>query len=334
MGVGAIASGIGSGLQAVQGIASGISGKGASNKLEQDMQGQNQLYTGMLQGGSNALSGLQKAGQQFANPNLANQVLGKAQGLGGQLSGIANQAAGQLGSVGGYSFDPLKGMLGQTMAEQAAFGDRARATATEQAALAGQQGTSALDAALASRGFSRNSGAAAAGLAQLGAQTQQGLVGLNRDLANQAGQAGLQAAQLDSQNALQFGGLASQYNLGYGQLKDQEAMQAAGLKSDALKTGFDALQGTYQNNYLNPGLQYAGLASGLAGQLTGIGAGGLQGNTDIRAKGLQSAGGGKGAGVGGGASGFQSLGSVLPGKPQATGGGSGIPGGNAVKYIP
>src|SRR5690606_18438469 len=126
---------------------------------------------------------LQTQMQSYDNPQLRDEVLYQAQGLGGKLEGIANTASNQLGAGGGaaaaqqylsgasnfdqFSFDPTQSTLAQTRAFADEMGQTARTLAADQSALGMRQSEDMLDAALAGRGFSRNSGAAAAGLAQL-----------------------------------------------------------------------------------------------------------------------------------------------------------------------
>src|SRR5690606_21643428 len=106
---------------------------------------------------------------------------------------------------------------------------------------------------------------------------------------------------------LALANMASGHQLGMNQLGanvglglQQGALQGAGMLNDAALQGFNALQGTYQQNYLAPQLQLASMLGGLGGQLAGIGASGLAGNTDLMAKGAQQA----GTGFGGALSGF------------------------------
>lgn len=328
MGATAVIGGIGSAINAAQGIGSGIAGKQAGNALEKKLTSQEGVYSQYLNQAGDTLNTLTDQADQFNNPVLRQQVTDQARGLGSQLSDIARSSADQLGRVGAYDFNPVQGTLASTMAAQDAFGARARAQAADQAALSGQASMDALDAALAGRGISRNSGVATSGLAQLAARNQQSMVGLNRDLANQASQSALQAAQFDNQNALQMAQLGSQYNLGRAQLSNQEAVARNDMLSNAANQGFTALANTYQNNYLNPYVQALGLASGLAGQLGSTGMSGLSNAGTIRAEGVKSAGGGKGAGIGSAISGANMLTSNLTPKGGSGpgGGGGGMPG--------
>lgn len=274
----------------------------------------------MVDNMTGVLSNMQGALGQYQNPQMAADVTNGAYQLGNTLQQNASIGASQIGQGGGaqiaqnalgnqFDFAPVGQQLTQTTQLAQDMAGRARTQAADASALNMRQSEGALDAQLAGRGLSMNSGAAAAGLMGLQQQNALARSQLEGNLANQAGQMGLQAAQLDTSNLLQHQGTASQYNLGMNQLgaqtglalqqlNDQQAIQRTGMLNDAAMGGFNALQGTYAQNYLNPQLQIQSILGALSGQLAGIGAGGLQANTELGARGVQQAGSGKGAALG------------------------------------
>lgn len=312
MGVG---TAIGAGIQGVQAINSGIQGKQAGQRLDNQINQTNQTFNEMVQQGGRAMQNVLNLGQQFQTPDgLPGTILERAQGLGGQLTqnvqNALNPANGadlaRNAAQNAFNFSPVQSHLEQTSALAQQMGDTARTQARDQAALAMSQAGGALDSAMAARGFSRNSGAAAAGMANMLQQQALGMSQLEGQLANQAGQMALQGAQMDTQNQLALANMASSHQLGMNQLGanvglglQQGALQGAGLLNDAALQGFNALQGTYQQNYLAPQLQVGSMLAGLGGQLAGIGASGLAGNTGVMAEGVKTAGSGKGAATGG-----------------------------------
>lgn len=318
MGVGAA---IGAGIQGLQAITSGVQGKNAQRMANQQMQQAQQMYQGLMDRTDQVMGGIQSQLELFGSPGMREQVMNQAMGLPQQLMGYAQDAASQIGGGGGadlaraaldnrFDFDPVRQNLElatQTAQESAA---RARGLAADQAALAQQNSMQALDAAMAARGFSRNSGAAAAALAQLQGQNAMTMAQLESQLADQAGQMALGAAQLDAQNLLQHQGMASQYNLGMNQLgaqtglglqqlHDQQAIQRAGLMSDAALGGFNALQGAYQQNVLAPQMQLQGLLASLAGQGMASGVQGIMNLTDAMRQDAYNANAGAGEALGG-----------------------------------
>lgn len=313
---------IGAGIQGVQAIGSGISGKQAQKKLDAQMQRTNELYSGMADMGAgvmdqlgNTMAGLTGGGSQ------GQRLMDLSSTISDTMVRNAQTSAGQIGQGGGadiarnavgnqFDFQPVQQNLLQATQTAQDAAARARTMAGDQMALGTQQGMQALDAQLAGRGFSRNSGAAAAGLMGLHQQNALASSQLQGQLADQAGNMALQAAQLDTANLLNQQGMASQYNLGMNQLganvgmglqqlNDQQALQRAGLLNDATLAGFNAQQGAYQQNILSPTMQYQSILGGLGGQLAGIAASGLAGNTNLMAGGVQQAGSGKGAALGG-----------------------------------
>lgn len=324
--ISAVAPFIGPAIQGVQAIGSGIGGKQAAKKGDALVQQQQDIYGRMAEGNLGTLDNLMGMMQGYQNPDLANRVLTAAQGLGGTLTGIADTASGQLGAGGymnqagqfdNFSFDPVNSTLAQTREAVTQMGDRARTQASDLAALNARQQEGMLDSALAARGFSRDSGTAAAALAGFGQQAALQRSSLESQLADQAAQAGLQAGQFDASNALQLAGLGSQYNLGMNQLRsntnlalqqlnDQQAMQRAQLQMGAAQSGFDALQGTYSQNYLAPMLSLANNAATVGSYMGGYGQSGMDNLLNYYKQGAQQGGAGQGAGLGGLVSGLTS----------------------------
>jgi len=315
------AAAVGAGLQLGQGIYSGVQGKQAEQRLARQINQQNEIFRGLLDRGTGILDQIGSNLGQFQNPVLMQDVTDAARNLTGNLTQNVQDAMARVGQGGGadlarssieglnYDFGQVGSQLQQASDFARQMGDIARTRARDEAALAMQQGLAAIDSAMAARGFSRNSGAAAAGLAQLGTQQALARSQLEGQLAQQAGQLGLQAAQMDTQNQLALSQMASQFQLGRGQLgaqvgldlqrlNDQNAWMGASLLNDAALSGFNALQSTYQQNYLLPQLQLTNVLGGLAGQLAGIATSGLAANTGIMARGAETAGSGKGAAIG------------------------------------
>lgn len=377
-------TGLGAATQLGQGIASGVKGQQAAQEADRSLNASDQAYRGALQAGTGLFNTLGQTGQSFANPTLQGQILDQAQTGGVALGDIynsgadalgnralANQAAGLLGQGGmegllaamnqaggmqqfqanNFDFSPTQQVTNQTIQSAMDAGQRARDTALEQAAMGFTSGGDALDAALAARGISRNSGVGAAALSQMGAQAGQSLAELNRSIADQTQQAALQGAQLDINSALQMAGLGSNYNLGMNQLglqnvqgqnnllaglatsgqandlaraqglaglqglNDQATLQQTQMRAAGVTDPLGLLQGIYQQNYLNPQMQFANLQTGLAGTLLGGAFSGMDANNRYRLEGAQQAGSGKGAGTAGG---FQGLGNAMDGKNAGT----------------
>lgn len=333
--MGSAAPFIGPAVQLGQGVAAGASGKRAGRAADQRMSQFDQATDAMMGMGQDAAGMMMDAAQNFQNPELANQILSGAQGAAAGLGNIFNNAMGtiqgiqgpQAGQVGlnEFSFDPVQQIRQQAMGDFNQFAGAQRAMAAEQAGRAMTQGAAGVDAAMAASGMSRGSGPAAAAMAQLGAQQGQSMAQLNRDLAAQGQQAGLQAAQFDVGTGLQLGQMGSQYNLGFnqlglgadaqrfgqqlqaGQFGMDQASQAAMMGAQALTSPIDMLQGIYQQNYLQPGMQAMGGLQNMMGQ----GMQAMMGGLELRDQQLQRAGSGKGSGIGGGAAG---IGNAISGK--------------------
>lgn len=282
---------IGPALQAISGIASGVGGKKAAKKGDKVNDARQAMYQQMGQSNIDTANFMRSQVEAFQNPQMAADIEAQARGLGSELMGYAQDAANRLGQGGfmgdarsalsgagnfeDFSFDPARTTMEQARALSDQMGQTARTQASDQTALATRQSVEALDAALAGRGFSRNSGAAAAGMSQLQQQNALARSQLEGELAGQAGQLGLQASQFDIQSALGLADMGSRYNLGMNSLRsqtglgqaqglmglqgmqDQQAMARAGLLSGAATQGLDILQNTYSQNYLAPQMGYA-----------------------------------------------------------------------------
>jgi hypothetical protein len=235
----AIATGLGSALQLGQGMSAKNAGQQAAATGERQLA-ENEAFAGALGQGSMgafdaALGGL---------GNLANGGLREF-----DVGGVANT---------------------QQMAIENAlgFGDRARTTAQEQMALGFNQQSDALDAALASRGLSRNSGVAAGALSGLLGQQGQQMAEFNRGLADQQGNMALQAGQFDAQNALGLGQLGVQQTMGL----NQSQLGALGALG---QFGIGGIGNVLANQQANLGLTSNAVSSAGAGKGAGIGGAGM-----------------------------------------------------------
>lgn len=278
MGVPAAIQGIGAGVQAGQAINSGIKGARAQNQYDADMGQQRDLLGGLVSTGQDMVNQIGTGYQQFNNPNLAGQVLNMGQGAASGVAGVNNATANALGNQGiaGQALAALQGgyqnnvnvpQAGPLMSFQApgmdqynftnpqqmadmftqnalTAGSNARLGAREQLAQQSAQMQGGLNAQLAERGLSANSGAGAQALMQAAMAGNQQMAGLERGIAEMTGQSALQGAQLDAQNLLGLTGMGSQYNLGMNQLGQQSALNQ-----------FNANLGAQQQNF---GQQLAG----------------------------------------------------------------------------
>jgi len=348
---------IGGGLQAGQGISSGIKGAQAQKQLGQQQSAMNETYRGLIEQGQGMFGNLAGQAEGFANPNLSAQILGMAQQGGRDLAGIyggaadalgsqpwANQAAGMFGAPGmdrvgnvrmpglnQFDFQGPQQMAGMMTQQALAAGERARTDARGQFATQTGQFQEGLGAALADMGMGPQSGAAAAAMGQHARGGMEQMAGLERGIADMAGQMTMQGAQLDASNLLNFTGMGSQYNLGMNQIGQQSALGAQGLQAQidqglnqynlgaaqgltglqglqnqtiqqqaALRAAgvtdpLNMLQGVYQQNFLGPQMGMNQMLTGMAGQLLGGGLGGMEMGMDRQANAAASAGSGKGA---------------------------------------
>lgn len=304
---GAIAQGAGVALQAGQAINSGVKGARASRQLGDAQRQQDQMYMDLLGQGQDLLGGVtdrlaQGPQNNVTIPNPGEQMEFTAPGM--------NQ----------YDFGQVGQVADQAVANALAAGDRARAGAREGVAQQTAQFQAGLDTALADRGLSRNSGAAAAALQGNAIAAGQQMAGLERDLANQAQAAGLQGAQFDAQNALAMGQMGSQYNLGMNQLGQQSALNqfnanlAAQQQNYGQQMGNAQLQATIDQAANQYNLGAAGQLGGLVQGLFGAAIPGMEAGLDRRAQGVQQAGAGKGAAIGGASANAMKMGENMGGK--------------------
>lgn len=290
----------------VMSIGSGIKGKQGAKKSEQraNQMGDEALglYRRMGEHNIGTADYLRDQADLYSRPDIGNALMGRSMGIGDLLSEIAQTEAGNIGSgetmrmvqdlltgasganLNEFNFGPMQSAIGaasaagrsaQGKADQA--GELARRNAMAQQAASSALTGTALDAQLAERGMSRDSGAASSALSQFQQQNALTRAGLEGQLADQAaqlglgiGQLGVDAAKADMATAAQMAGIGSQYNLGMNELRNQAGMGAArglldlqglrdnqalaraGLQSGALMDGLNLALGAYGQNYLNP----------------------------------------------------------------------------------
>jgi hypothetical protein len=319
MGAG-IAQGIGAAVNAIGAINAGNAGRQASGAFNAAQGNADNLYGQMAGQGLDLIGELTSGYGQYQNPALAGQIQNRMYGAADGLAnnnratawnlnnqGLAGQAAGMLGGgyqnnvnmpgqgplmqyqapgMDQYDFQGVQSFVGQSVQSAMQAGDRARVGAREN--LAGQSGQmgAGLDAAMADRGMSRDSGAAAGAMSQFGVGATQSMAGLERDISNQVQQAGLMGAQLDSQNALGLAGMGSQYNLGMNDLTQRSGLAAFGANLGAM------------NDHWGQGLSTAQLQAGIdqgannfrLGAATGLsGLQGMQNDVTMAQGGLRNA---------------------------------------------
>lgn len=271
---------IGAGLSAAQGVGSLISGWGAAQRqqgYQNDLAGQadwfnrtgRQEYTDVADKadwlqhhGGNRLAQLQGLTDN-ALGNLPGIYTGAANDLAGQRVGEFNSPGVTTGAftapgMNPYDFTGTQDTLGNVRQQSDAIASRARDTALERSALAFRQGGDSLNAALADRGISADSGVAAGALSDLAYKGAQSQTELERNLADSAAQRAMQAGQFDASNALQMAGLGSQYNLGFNELQQGRALNQfnANLSRDELanRTALQGYQANLAGNQFNAGL--------------------------------------------------------------------------------
>ncbi len=294
-------------------VGSGIKNKQAAKRAEQraNQMGEQALgiYQQFAEGNIGTREYLQDQANQYSNPELGRELTDNALGLAKYLDGISTIEASKLGQ-GGYMGDARTALEGAgnfnqydfsgvgSTREQAldfaqTMGDNARRDARAQMAVANTQANTMLDAQLAQRGLSRDSGAAAVAMSQLGQQNAMSTAQLESALAQQAGQLGLQASQFDISSALQQAQMESGYNLGMNQLtsqtglaqaqglmglqqlSDQQALQRYGMQAEAALQGNAAAQAAYAQNYLNPMMNAQNILGTLASYQGGYAQSGL-----------------------------------------------------------
>lgn len=324
---------IGAAAQVGTGIASGVQGKQAQQRANQMGDQALDMYQQFAEGNIGTREYLQDQAIRYSNPALGQQLTDQAIGLGDYLGGIANTEAGNIGQGGymgdarnflegagqfdQYNFDPTRSTREQALEFSQTMGDNARRDARAQMAVANTQAGTMLDAQLAQRGLSRDSGAASVALSQLGQQNAMTTAQLESGLAQQAGQLGLQASQFDISSALQQAQMESGYNLGMNQLtsqtglaqaqglmglqqmSDQQALQRYGMQSEAALQGNAAAQAAYGQNYLNPMMNAQNILGTLASYQGGYAQSGMGQLIGGAQNAAGSGGAGKGAAIGG-----------------------------------
>lgn len=310
------------------GIKSGIQGKQAQQRANQMGEQALGMYRQFAEGNIGTREYLQNQAEQFSNPELGRQLTDNALGLADYLGGIAGTESGNIGQGGfmgdartalegagnfnQYDFSGVGSTREQALDFAQTMGDNARRDARAQMAVANTQANTMLDAQLAQRGLSRDSGAAAVAMSQLGQQNAMNTAQLESALAQQAGQLGLQASQFDISSALQQAQMESGYNLGMNQLtsqtglaqaqglmglqqmSDQQALQRYGMQSEAALQGNAAAQAAYGQNYLQPMMN----AQNILGTLASYQGGYAQSGMGQLIGGAQNAAASGGAGIG------------------------------------
>ena len=253
----------------------GQSDKGAAQGAQQGMG----LDQHILQSGMAASEGV--AGNHRATADaLGNQGLaGQAAGLLGggyqnnvNMPGFVNnvggipQAGAQMGfnapGMDQFNFAQPGQMANQMVSNALEAGDRARVGVREQLAGGTSQMQQGLNAALAGQGLSANSGAAAAALQGNAMQGIQQMAGLERGIADMAGNAALQGAQMDTQNLMAMTGMGAQHNMGMNQLTQQSALNAfqANLGAQGQHFG-QQMAGSQLQNMIDQGQNQFGLGT-------------------------------------------------------------------------
>lgn len=331
---------VGPALQIGSGISSGIKGKNSRNEANKNAAMERDMYSRMAESNIGTANYLRGQADQYSNPQLGQQLTDQAMGLTEYLNGISTIEASKIGQ-GGYMGDARDALMGAGQFDQYDFsgvgstreqaldfaqtmGDNARRDARAQMAMGNTQANTMLDAQLAQRGLSRDSGAAAVAMSQLGQQNAMSTAQLESALAQQAGQLGLQASQFDISSALQQAQMESGYNLGMNQLmsqtglaqaqglaglqqlRDQQALQRYGMQSEAALQGNAAAQAAYAQNYLNPMMNAQNILGTLASYQGGYAQTGMGNLTKGAAASAQSGFTGAGEGIGGGFSGLTS----------------------------
>lgn len=324
---------IGAAAQVGTGIASGVQGKQAQKRANQMGDHALGIYDQFAQGNIGTGNYLREQAEQYSNPALGQQLTDNALGVEKYINFMAGTEAGNIGQGGymgdardalmgagqfdQYNFDPTRSTREQALEFSQTMGDNARRDARAQMAVANTQAGTMLDAQLAQRGLSRDSGAASVAMSQLGQQNAMTTAQLESGLAQQAGQLGLQASQFDISSALQQAQMESGYNLGMNQLtsqtglaqaqglmglqqmNDQQALQRYGMQSEAALQGNAAAQAAYGQNYLNPMMNAQNILGTLASYQGGYAQSGLGQLIGGAQQGAASGGAGKGAAIGG-----------------------------------
>ena len=244
-------------------IGSGIKGKGAANKADQRQAQQDERGNLMMDTGMGMMKDFQNQAQNFLNGGGPGaDLMDQARTGGSQLQDKLGGLAGQLeGATPTFDFEQGSNTMDQAMAGFDQFATGARANAREQAGQSVTAGSDSLDAALASRGISRNSGVAAGAMGDIMAQGSQGMVNLERDLANQGAQMGLDATKFDVNRLMQEQQMGSQFALGAGAQRGQNLGMAGNLYGQAYQAPLQMQQQMFQQNQMQPYMQLMGMSN-------------------------------------------------------------------------
>lgn len=288
---------IGTGLQAGQGIASGVAGKKAANEAKKAAQPLQEAAHSLLGTGLETVKGMQDTLGMFGSKlGTGTDLLDMAMTNGASYTTAMNDLANQALDAGpSFDFTQGKNTIDQAMAGFKTTAEGMRNTALEKAGLQTKAGLDSLDAVLASRGVSRGSGVGSAAVGEMLTQANQGLVGLERDLAAQGAATALDATKFDIGRVLQEQQMGSQFELG----RAGQVASNIGLAGDLMTGGYQnplaMAQNMYTANVLNPYMQ---TQSGLLGTL-GMGTDMLTNISNMFQQQSAAAGSGKGAGLGG-----------------------------------
>lgn len=262
----------GAGAEGIAGLADMIGGFN-NPELHQRIlsQGENAATNleRIFQGAADELgtpsANLNNAGQ-LLNRDAMGSILGAVDALGGfEVPEIANQLDTTAGVASGRDLgvDPVAtagtftperfDFSGQQQLQQQAIStaqqaaNRARQESTSDFAQAIQDGGQALNAQLAARGISADSGVAAQALGDFAGQAMSDRARLNNQLANQVGQLALQTGQFDVTSGQQLAGLQAQDNQFFNQLglaANQQQFQQ-GLDNANLRLAGNQLQSQF-----------------------------------------------------------------------------------------
>jgi len=281
-------------------INSGIKGKNAAKEANQRQAQMDQHNSQFLNQGMSIMGDMQNRADSFLNGTTgeAARLADQARTGGAAFSGQMNNIAGQLmGNTPTFDFTQGSNIMDQSMAAFDQYATGARNSAREQAGAGMTAGGNALDAALAGRGISRNSGVAAGAMGDMAMQGAQQMVGLERDLSNQAAQSGLQATQFDVNRVLQEQGMGSQFALGSAAQRGQNLGMAGDMYGQAYTTPLAMQQQLYQQNQLNPYMQMQSMMNPM--DLISMAMGGMQGATSTAGANAATGGAGMGSGMAG-----------------------------------
>lgn len=286
-------------ISGVSSIGSGIKGKNAANEANQRQAQLDQTNQNFMNTGMGMMEGMQNQANNFlSGGGMAGDLMNQAQTGGAQFANQMQGLAGQLtGGAPSFDFATGQNTMDQTMSTFQNFANNQRNAAFDQAASGFTAQSGALDAALASRGMSRNSGVGAAALGNIAAEGGAAMAGLNRDLSNQAGQIGLDAAKFDVTRGLQEQDMASRFALGSAAQQAQNLGMAGDMYGQAYQNPLAMQQQMYQQNQVNPFLAMTGMSNPM--DLLSMAFGGMSNATATAGANAAQGGAGMGAGLAG-----------------------------------